>query len=315
MLAEVRDRVTDMRVLALIRLFLGAGVMSELGTVTATPSGTPQGSILSPLLANIALSVLDRRFENAWTARTRYQRARDRANGHPSYRMIRYADDFVVLVRGTKAQAHAIKQQTAEFMAEHMRLTLSPEKTSVTHVDDGFDLLGFRIKRRPRGQTPVAYTFPSRRALRAVMHRIKTLTKRNTTNLSLDALIHALNPILRGWANYYRHAASSRCFAYLSYYLWWRVIRWLRKKHPRLTWKQIKRKYWGRTWTSPQGARLAWPAEVAVTRYRYRGHRIPSPWTATEPTRATTRPETVVVKDGENSPVATMGIPRLVGGW
>jgi len=129
------------------------------------------------------------------------------------------------------------------------------------------------------------------------MHRIKTLTKRNTTNLSLDALICALNPILRGWTNYYRHAASSRCFAYLSYYLWWRVIRWLRKKHPRLprlTWKQIRRKYWGRTWTGSQGARLAWPAEVAVTRYRYRGHRIPSPWAATEPTRATTRPETVV---------------------
>ena len=123
--------------------------MRELGTVTATPSGTPQGSILSPLLSNIALSVLDRHFEAAWSARTHDQRARDRAKGQPSYRMIRYADDFVVLVRGTEAQAHAIKEQTAEFMAEQMRLTLSPEKTHITHVDDGFDLLGFRIKRRP----------------------------------------------------------------------------------------------------------------------------------------------------------------------
>jgi RNA-directed DNA polymerase len=296
LMEQVRRRVTDKRVLALIRQFLGAGVMSELGTVTATPSGTPQGSIISPLLANIALSVLDRHFENAWTARTRDQRARDRANGHPSYRMIRYADDFVVLVRGTQAHAHAIKQQTAEFMAEQMRLTLSPEKTRVTHADDGFDLLGFAIKRRPwrANNKHVVYTFPSQRALRTVMHRIKTLTKRNTTNLSLDALICALNPILRGWANYYRHAASSRCFAYLSYYLWWRIIRWLRKKHPRLTWKQIRRKYWGRTWTSPQHMRLAWPAEVPVTRYRYRGHRIPSPWAALEAHRATTRPKTAV---------------------
>jgi group II intron reverse transcriptase/maturase len=95
LMEQVRCRVTDKRVLALIRRFLDAGVMSELGTVTATPSGTPQGSILSPLLANIALSVLDRRFETAWAARTRDQRARDRANGHPSYRMIRYADDCV----------------------------------------------------------------------------------------------------------------------------------------------------------------------------------------------------------------------------
>ncbi|MCA1701537.1 MAG: group II intron reverse transcriptase/maturase, partial [Actinobacteria bacterium] len=196
LMEQVRRRVTDKRVLALIRLFLAAGVMSETGTVTATPSGTPQGSILSPVLANIALSVLDRRFENAWSARTHNQRARDRANGRPSYRMIRYADDFVVLVRGTEAQANAIKQQTAEFMREHMRLTLSPEKTHVTHVDVGFDLLGFRIKRRPwRANKRIAYSFPSERALREVMHRIKTLTKRNTTYLSLDELIHALNPI------------------------------------------------------------------------------------------------------------------------
>ena len=209
--------------------------------------------------------------------------------------MIRFADDFVVLVRGTEAQARAIKEQTAKFMREHMRLVLSPEKTAITHVDDGFDLLGFRVKRAPwRTKKRVAYTFPSQRALRAVMHRIKTLTNRSTVNLSLDQLIHVLNPILRGWANYYRHAASSRCFAYLSHYLWWRVIRWLRKKYPRLTWKQIRRRCWGHHWTSREGTRLAWPDEVGVTRYRYRGHRIPSPWAATGTGRATTRPGTAV---------------------
>ena len=292
---QVRSRVTDKRVLALIRLFLAAGVMRELDTVTATPSGTPQGSSLSPLLSNIALSVLDRHFEAAWVARTQTQRWRDRAKGLPSYRMVRFADDFVVLVRGTEAQAHALKEQTAEFMREQMRLTLSPEKTHVTHVDDGFDLLGFRIVRAPwRGSKRVAYAFPSKRALREVMHRIKTLTDRSTLNLSLDQLIHALNPILRGWTNYHRHNASKRCFAYLSHYLWWRVIRWLRKKYLRLTWKQLRRRCWGRHWTSREGTRLAWPAEVPVTRYCYRGHQIPSPWTATTGTgRATTPPDTV----------------------
>jgi RNA-directed DNA polymerase len=210
--------------------------------------------------------------------------------------MIRFADDFVVLVRGTKAHAHAIKKRTAEFMAEQMRLTLSPEKTHITHAHDGFDLLGFRIKRRPwrAAGKHVAYTFPSEQALREVMHRIKALTRRNTTYLSLDELIHALNPTLRGWANYYRYAASKRCFAYLSYYLWWRVMRWLRVKYPRLTWKQIRRKYRGRHWTGPQGARLAWPAEVTLTRYRYRGHRIPSPWAAPGTGQATTQPDTAV---------------------
>jgi RNA-directed DNA polymerase len=294
LLAELRRRVTDKRVLALIRQFLRAGIMTHLGTLTDTPSGTPQGAILSPLLSNIALSVLDRRFEAAWASRTPDQRWRDRAKGVASYRMIRFADDFVVLVRGTEAQAQAIKQQTAEFMAEQMRLTLSPEKTHITHVDDGFDLLGFRVIRAPwRGNKRVAYAFPSKRAVRDVMHRIKTLTKRSTTNLSLDELIQALNPILRGWAHYHRHNASKRCFAYLSYYLWWRVMRWLRAKRPRLTWKQIKRRYWGRHWTSPEGTRLAWPVEVPVTRYRFRGHRIPSPWATSAGTgRATTPPET-----------------------
>jgi RNA-directed DNA polymerase len=296
LMEQVRRRVTDKRVLGLIRLFLAAGVMRELDSVTATPSGTPQGSSLSPLLSNIALSVLDRHFEAAWVARTQTQRWRDRAKGLPSYRMVRFADDFVVLVRGTKAQAQAIKKQTAEFMAEQMRLTLSPEKTAITHVDDGFDLLGFRIVRAPwHGNKRVAYAFPSKRALRDVMYRIKTLTDRSTLNLSLDQLIHALNPILRGWTNYHRHNASKRCFAYLSHYLWWRVIRWLRKKYPRLTWKQIRRRCWGRHWTSREGTRLAWPAEVPVTRYRYRGHRIPSPWATTTATgRATTPPEAAV---------------------
>jgi RNA-directed DNA polymerase len=294
LMEQVRRRVTDKRVLALIRLFLAAGVMRELGSVTATPSGTPQGSSLSPLLSNIALSVLDRHFEAAWVARTQTQRWRDRAKGLPSYRMVRFADDFVVLVHGTEAQAHALKEQAAEFMREQMRLTLSPEKTHVTHVDDGFDLLGFRIVRAPwQGSKRVAYAFPSKRALREIMHRIKTLTNRSTLNLSLDQLIHALNPILRGWANYHRHNAAKRCFAYLSHYLWWRVIRWLRKKYPRLTWKQIRRRCWGRHWTSREGTRLAWPAEVPVTRYRYRGHQIPSPWAANTGTgRATIPPDT-----------------------
>jgi RNA-directed DNA polymerase len=167
--------------------------------VTATPSGTPQGAILSPLLANVALSVLDRQFETAWRALGgRSQRSWHRARGRATYRLIRYADDFLVTVAGTRAQAEAIKEQTAEFMAEQMRLTLSPEKTAITHVDVGFDFLGFRIKRVPSpGRAPVAVTFPSDRALGDIKYRIKMLTNSSTVNLSLDELIYALNPVLR----------------------------------------------------------------------------------------------------------------------
>lgn len=292
LMSELRRRVTDKRVLALVRQFLGAGVMHELGTIAATPSGTPQGAILSPLLANVALSVLDRHFQTIWDARDKGKRARDRAKGLPSYRMVRYADDFVILVKGTEAHAQKIKEQTAEFMHEHMRLTLSPEKTAITHVDDGFDFLGQRTVRYPRdGRLPTAYTFPSRQAFGDIKHRIKELTGRHTTSLSLDELVHTLNPILRGWTYYHRHAVSSRCFSYLDYYLWWRIVRWLRKKHKRLTWTQVKRRYWGHNWTSPDGTRLYWPGEVKIKRYRYRGYRIPSPWTTEGESRFTDRPE------------------------
>jgi RNA-directed DNA polymerase len=196
----------------------------------------------------------------------------------------------VILVRGTKAQAQPLTEQTAEFMREQTRLTLSPEKTHVTYVDDGFDFLRFRIKRRPRGRIPVAYSFPSERSFRDIKHRIKELTGRPNIGLSLDEPVHSLNPILRGWTNYHRHAAAKRRFSHLDHYLWWRVMLW-RKKHPRATWKQIRRRYWGRRWTSPDGTRLYWPGQVPVTRYRYRGHRIPTPWAPPDEPRATTRTE------------------------
>ena len=293
LISELRRRVTDKRVLALVRQFLGAGVMRELGTLAAMPSGTPQGAIISPLLANVALSVLDRHLQAAWDARTAAQRARGWwPKDHVRSRIVRYADDFVILVRGTEAQAQTIKEQTAEFMAEHMRLTLSPEKTAITHVDDGFDFLGQRVIRRARdGRLPAAYNFPSQQALGDIKHRIKELTGRHTTSLSLDELVHTLNPILRGWTNYHRHAASSRCFNYLDYYLWWRIVRWLRKKHKRLTWTQVKRRYWGHNWTTPDGTRLYWPGEVKIRRYRYRGYRIASPWATNGETRFTDRAE------------------------
>ena len=100
-------------------------------------------------------------------------------------------------------------------------------------------------------------------------------------------MIAALNPVLRGWATYYRHAAAKRTLAYLDYYVWWRVGRWLRKKHPRLTWKQINRRYLNDDYTFQDGGVVLYkPGSLSVTRYRYRGARISSPWT--EPTAAPT---------------------------
>ena len=165
---RVRSRVGDKRVLAVVKAFLHAGVLGEDGIMRDSTTGTPQGGILSPLLANVALSVLDEHFAEAWRANSgsTYQRTKRRRAGLANYRIVRYADDFVVLVSGTQAHAEALREDVAAVLAP-MGLRLSEAKTKVCHIDEGFDFLGFRIqRRRKRGTTKrVVYTYPSKKAL------------------------------------------------------------------------------------------------------------------------------------------------------
>jgi len=268
-------------VLGLVRLFLRAGLMSETGRLERTVTGTPQGGIASPLLANIALSALDRQYEADWQEMSRYQGRRQylQRTGHATYRLIRYADDLVLLVKGTRPQAQTLLDQLAARI-QALGLSLKSEKTAITHIDEGFEFLGQRIVRRPKGPKRYVYTFVSNEALASIRRKVKALTGHSTTNLALSALIAALNPVLRGWANYYRHAAAKRTLAYLDYYTWWRVGRWLRKKHPQMSWKQINRRYLNDDYTwQEHGRALYKPGSLSVTRYRYRGARIPTPWT------------------------------------
>ena len=148
LMGRVRDRIGDKRVLALVKAFLRAGLLTEQGRQRDTVTGTPQGGILSPLLANIALSVLDEHFTNKWEAlRSRVGRAKHRRHGGPTMRIVRYADDFVVMVNGTREHAEALWDEIGEVLAP-MGLRLSEAKTKVCHIDEGFDFLGWRIQRR-----------------------------------------------------------------------------------------------------------------------------------------------------------------------
>ncbi len=172
---RVRDRIGDKRVLSLVKVFLVAGILSEDGVVRDTKAGTPQGGILSPLLANIALSVLDEYFAEAWrtTMATDLDRARRRRHGEPMYRLVRYADDFVVMVSGTKAQAEGLKEEVAAALST-VGLRLAEEKTRVCHINEGLDFLGFRIHRRAkRRSTKVfVYAWPSKKALASIMANV-----------------------------------------------------------------------------------------------------------------------------------------------
>jgi RNA-directed DNA polymerase len=278
---RVRRRVGDKRVLALVKAFLKAGILAEDGAMRDTTSGTPQGGILSPLLSNLALSALDEQFARAWQAMgTESQRHKRRRRGEATWRLVRYADDFVVMVAGTRAHAQALNDEVAAVLAT-MGLRLSEAKTSIRHIDEGVDFLGWRIQRhQQRGSTRrYVYTYPSKKALAAIKAKVRALTKA-MRNQPLRVLLHRLNWVLRGWTTYFRHGSSSATFDYLRAFCWRRVVGWLRRKHPRISWKELRRRYLPGWWPAQGTVRMVNPSAVAIVRYRYRGAKIPTPWTS-----------------------------------
>jgi len=280
---RVRLRVGDKRVLRLVKAFLRAGVLSEDGARRSTMTGTPQGGILSPLLANIALSVLDGHFAEAWEGfgKNAASRTGRRRKGLAIYRLVRYADDFVVMVRGTRAHAEGLRSETAAVLSQ-VGLRLSEEKTTVAHIDEGFDFLGFRIQRQHRRGTrkPFVYTWPSKKAVASAKATLKAISRQGF-NGPLADLLRRLNSQLRGWTNYFRHGVSKQTFGYLRGFAWQRVICWLYHKHPHASWRQIRRRHLDGWWPTDGDMTLFDPSAVPVTRYRYRGAAIPSPWART----------------------------------
>lgn len=186
------------------------------------------------------------------------------------------------MVSGDREHAEDIRDTVAAILAP-MGLRLSEAKTMITHIDEGLDFLGWRIQcHRKRGTTKqFVYTYPAKKALKAITVKVKK-TCRTDINRPLPALLHRLNPVLRGWCNYFRTGVSSSTFQYLSKIAWRQVMKWLRRKHRRPTWKWLRRRYCGGGWwpTTSTG-RLFEPGAVHTTRYRYRGTAIPTPWTAT----------------------------------
>jgi RNA-directed DNA polymerase len=282
LMGRVRNRVGDKRVLELIKGFLKSGILGQDEAERRVNTGTPQGGILSPLLANIALSVLDEHVARhpGGPNVTHGVRSGRRRRGQPNYWLIRYADDFLVLVAGSQEHAESMKAEVAEVLSR-MGLRLSVEKTRITHLDDGFDFLGWRIQRHRKKGTnrQYVYTYPARKALRAVMAKVKTICHRMDLSQPIDSLLRQLNPALRGWCEYFRPGVSSATFQYLSDYVWKRVVRWLYRKHSGFTWKTFRRRYCaGGTWPASDKRKLFDPGKVRTTRYRYRGAAIPNPW-------------------------------------
>jgi group II intron reverse transcriptase/maturase len=212
----VAERISDRRVQKLIRQWLRAGVMED-GTVRESLAGTPQGGVISPLLANICLHDLDR----IWTQRCSHLGV-----------LVRYADDFVVMCK-TESQANEARRRI-EIVLQRLGLTLHPGKTKIVRLSrgkQGFDFLGWRVHKRRSIQRNPRWHFvqrwPGVRAMKRVRARIHDLTSARRSGVSdVKQVIASLNPVLRGWGNYFRTGNAERQFNKLDEYAYERLNRW-----------------------------------------------------------------------------------------
>jgi RNA-directed DNA polymerase len=211
----------DRRILA---QWLKAGFM-EKQRLFPTTAGTPQGGIASPALANLTLDGLEPAIRAAIKPR------------HDKVNFIRYADDFVVTAASKEILEQKVKPVIVEFLRER-GLRLSEEKTLITHIAQGFNFLGQRV--RKYGNKLLIQ--PTRQSVRSVLEKARQLI-RNCRGLAAAVLIRKLNPLLRGWANYHRHVVSKRAFARVEHYLRAMLWRWARRNHPNKSRGWIQRRY------------------------------------------------------------------------
>jgi RNA-directed DNA polymerase len=261
-----------------IRRWLKAGTV-ELGTWKPTTAGAPQGAPLSPLLANVALDGMERLF-GAEDERGRHVRPGLRRGSNHGISLIRYADDLVVTAPTREVLETYVGPKLSAFLGER-GLRLSEAKTRIVHIDEGFDFLGFCIRRdRRRGSDlRFIYTYPSKRSVERMKRKVKGISVQGTKQ-SFDELLRQMARALRGWAMYFRHGASKATFSYLGSYQWHRLLGWLKRKHRTRGWRWLRRRYSKRGWWPEyDGVRMFNPADIPIVRYRYRGANIPTPWT------------------------------------
>lgn len=212
-------------------------------------------------------------------------RSYDYHAGKPTFYIVRYANDFVVLTRGSRDEAEAERRALAQFLKEDLRLELSEEKTLVTSAEDGFPFLGYRLlKNRIKTGRMACRLYVPFDKLRSLRAKIKAMTDMSAIGQSVHNLIHKLNPLITGWRNYYRFATLAYAeFRKLDWWLWWRLFRWLCKKYPKTSPQVLAQRFLvrrpggSRRWASA-GVVLRKFTDGGTGRYPYRGTRVTNGW-------------------------------------
>jgi len=257
-----------------IRSWLRAGVV-EMGHYTDTETGTPQGGLISPLLANIALHGMEHLFGIEATA-SRHTTVPARRSGlNKGISVIRYADDFVVLAPSRQVLEEYVIPRLTSFLAER-GLTVSATKSRIAHRDEGFNFLGFNI-RRYGGKLLIK---PQKEKVQRHLGQIREVLKRNK-QVTQEHIIQLLNPIITGWTNYYRHWVAKETFVYVQHRIWQMLWHWAKRRHRNKPTAWIRRRYFkregNRNWVfGNEQATLRNPAAVPIVRYvKVRGHSSP----------------------------------------
>jgi RNA-directed DNA polymerase len=208
---------------SILRKWLAAGYMEE-GVVYPTEAGTPQGGIASPALANMTLDGLEEIAQRA-------------APSNQKVHVVRYADDFIITGASREVLEMKVKPAVVAFLKER-GLELSEEKTRITHIDDGFDFLGFNV-RKYAGKLLIK---PSKGAIKSFLDRIREIIKANVATKTED-LIRQLNSKLRGWSNYFRHVVAKKTFSYVDDQVFRALIIWINRRHPNKSARWKRQRY------------------------------------------------------------------------
>ncbi|EFW0539482.1 group II intron reverse transcriptase/maturase [Shigella boydii] len=219
----------------ILRSWLNAGFM-EKGRLFTTDAGTPQGAPCSPVLANMCLDGLETILTNRFGRKGTAKASKSKVN------YVRYADDFIVTGISREILESEVKPLITAFMQER-GLLLSEEKTTVTHINDGFDFLGQNV-RKYKGKLLIK---PSKHNLKMFLNKIRATIEGNKT-AKTDTLIKRLNPLIRGWTNYHQHVVAAETFRYVNFQLWKKIWRWCLRRHPSRGKRWIRRKYFDESW-------------------------------------------------------------------